>query len=62
MYAEERQQEILQHARAHGRVDVTALAETFAVTVETIRRDLTTLERAGVLRRVVRDTRPPHVV
>jgi DeoR family fructose operon transcriptional repressor len=52
MYAEERQQEILQHARASGRVDVTALAETFAVTAETIRRDLTTLERAGVLRRV----------
>jgi DeoR family fructose operon transcriptional repressor len=52
MYAEERQQEILQHARTHGRVDVTALAETFAVTAETIRRDLTTLERAGVLRRV----------
>jgi DeoR family transcriptional regulator, fructose operon transcriptional repressor len=52
MYAEERQQEILQHARTHGRVDVTTLAETFAVTAETIRRDLTTLERAGVLRRV----------
>jgi DeoR family fructose operon transcriptional repressor len=52
MYAEERQQEILQSARANGRVDVTTLAETFAVTAETIRRDLTTLERAGVLRRV----------
>jgi DeoR family fructose operon transcriptional repressor len=52
MYAEERQQEILRLARADGRVDVTALAEEFAVTAETIRRDLTTLERAGVLRRV----------
>jgi DeoR family transcriptional regulator, fructose operon transcriptional repressor len=52
MYAEERQQEILQQARRDGRVDVTALAEGFAVTAETIRRDLTTLERAGVLRRV----------
>jgi len=52
MYAEERQQEILQVARADGRVDVTALAEGFNVTAETIRRDLTTLERAGVLRRV----------
>jgi DeoR family fructose operon transcriptional repressor len=52
MYAEERQQEILQQARAEGRVDVAALAESFAVTAETIRRDLTTLERAGVLRRV----------
>ena len=52
MYAEERQQEILRLARTDGRVDVTALAETFSVTAETIRRDLTTLERAGVLRRV----------
>lgn len=52
MYAEERQQEILRLARAQGRVDVAALAEDFAVTAETIRRDLTTLERAGVLRRV----------
>jgi DeoR family transcriptional regulator, fructose operon transcriptional repressor len=52
MYAEERQQEILRQARVEGRVDVTTLAEEFAVTAETIRRDLTTLERAGVLRRV----------
>jgi DeoR family transcriptional regulator, fructose operon transcriptional repressor len=52
MYAEERQQEILRLARADGRVDVAALAETFKVTAETIRRDLTTLERAGALRRV----------
>lgn len=52
MYAEERQQEILRLARVSGRVEVTALAEEFAVTTETIRRDLTTLERAGVLRRV----------
>ncbi|MDG4766042.1 DeoR/GlpR family DNA-binding transcription regulator [Solwaraspora sp. WMMD406] len=52
MYAEERQQEIVRLARADGRVDVTTLAETLNVTAETIRRDLTTLERAGVLRRV----------
>jgi DeoR family fructose operon transcriptional repressor len=52
MYAEERQAEILQVARTQGRVDVTALADTFAVTAETIRRDLTILERAGMLRRV----------
>jgi DeoR family fructose operon transcriptional repressor len=52
MYAEERQQEILRLARADGRVDVAALAEVFKVTAETIRRDLTTLERAGALRRV----------
>ncbi|MGH3645998.1 MAG: DeoR/GlpR family DNA-binding transcription regulator [Micromonosporaceae bacterium] len=52
MYAEERHQEILRLARANGRVDVTALADGFDVAAETIRRDLTTLERAGVLRRV----------
>jgi DeoR family transcriptional regulator, fructose operon transcriptional repressor len=33
-------------------VDVVALAEDLRVTTETIRRDLTVLERAGVLRRV----------
>jgi DeoR family transcriptional regulator, fructose operon transcriptional repressor len=52
MYAEERQQEILRLARANGRVDVVVLAEDLAVTTETIRRDLTLLERAGVVRRV----------
>ncbi|OLF16207.1 DeoR/GlpR family DNA-binding transcription regulator [Actinophytocola xanthii] len=52
MYAEERQQVILDRARLRGRVDVTALADEFAVTTETIRRDLTILERHGVVRRV----------
>ena len=52
MYAEERQQEIVQRARSEGRVDVVRLAEDLAVTSETIRRDLTVLERAGMLRRV----------
>src|SRR6476469_3848116 len=52
MYPEERQQQILQRARTEGRVDVVALAEDLRVTTETIRRDLTMLERAGVLRRV----------
>ncbi|MDT7725745.1 MAG: DeoR family transcriptional regulator, fructose operon transcriptional repressor [Actinomycetota bacterium] len=52
MYAEERQQIVLERARKKGRVDVTALAEEFTVTTETIRRDLTVLERHGVLRRV----------
>jgi DeoR family fructose operon transcriptional repressor len=52
LYAEERQQEILRRARADGRVDVVRLAEDLAVTSETIRRDLTVLERAGVVRRV----------
>jgi DeoR family fructose operon transcriptional repressor len=52
MYPEERQFEILLAARADGRVDVVALAAEHAVTTETIRRDLTVLERAGQLRRV----------
>ncbi|MFD1537036.1 DeoR/GlpR family DNA-binding transcription regulator [Nonomuraea guangzhouensis] len=52
MYAEERQQEILRRARTAGRVDVVSLADELDVTTETIRRDLTALERAGVLRRV----------
>ncbi|HZE37968.1 MAG TPA: DeoR/GlpR family DNA-binding transcription regulator [Stackebrandtia sp.] len=52
MYAEERQQEIVRLARTEGRVEVTQLAETLNVTAETVRRDLTTLERAGVIRRV----------
>src|SRR3954470_20454397 len=52
MQAEERQQEILRRARADGRVDLMLLADEFAVTSETIRRDLTVLERAGNVRRV----------
>jgi DeoR family transcriptional regulator, fructose operon transcriptional repressor len=50
--AEERQQEILRRARNDGRVDVMNLADDFSVTSETIRRDLTVLERAGAVRRV----------
>jgi len=40
MYAEERQQHILERARAAGRVEVNALAEDLDVTPETVRRDL----------------------
>ena len=52
MYAPERQQEILRLARESGRVDVLSLAEEFQVTAETVRRDLRTLDRAGLVRRV----------
>ena len=52
MYAEERQQLIAVQARAAGRVDVAELALQLDVTSETVRRDLTALERHGVLRRV----------
>lgn len=52
MYAEERQQAIAQRVMEHGRMSVNALAELFDVTTETVRRDLSSLERLGLLRRV----------
>lgn len=52
MYAIERHQEILRRARGEGRVEVKRLADDLDVTPETVRRDLTALERLGVLRRV----------
>jgi DeoR family transcriptional regulator, fructose operon transcriptional repressor len=52
VYAEERRRVIAEQARVHGRVEVAALAEELAVTPETVRRDLTELERRGLLRRV----------
>jgi len=52
LYAEERQQAIAELVAQRGRLSVNALAEEYAVTTETVRRDLSVLERAGVLRRV----------
>jgi DeoR family fructose operon transcriptional repressor len=52
VYAEERQQAIATLVAEEGRIAVTAVAEHFGVTTETVRRDLAVLERAGVLRRV----------
>jgi DeoR family transcriptional regulator, fructose operon transcriptional repressor len=52
VYAEERRERIVEVARADGRVEVARLAEVLDVTPETIRRDLTALERRGLLRRV----------
>jgi DeoR family fructose operon transcriptional repressor len=52
MYAAERQQRILTEARRAGRVEVAVLADSLGVAAETIRRDLTSLERRGSLRRV----------
>ena len=51
MYAPERHQAILAKARHQGRVEVRSLAEELDVTPETIRRDLTALERRGLLHR-----------
>jgi DeoR family transcriptional regulator, fructose operon transcriptional repressor len=52
VYAEERQQAIADLVAQRGRLSVNALAEQYAVTTETVRRDLSALERAGILRRV----------
>jgi DeoR family transcriptional regulator, fructose operon transcriptional repressor len=52
VYAEERRQLITERARHDGRVEVAALASEFAVTPETVRRDLSDLEHRGILRRV----------
>jgi DeoR family fructose operon transcriptional repressor len=48
----ERHFRILEQARSHSRVEVSALAADLEVTTETIRRDLALLERQGQLRRV----------
>jgi DeoR family transcriptional regulator, fructose operon transcriptional repressor len=52
LYPEERQQAIAARVADRGRLAVTALAEEFGVTTETVRRDLAALERAGMVRRV----------
>lgn len=52
MYAEERQQAIAQLVGQEGRLSVVQLSEKFGVTTETVRRDLSTLERLGLIRRV----------
>ncbi len=52
MYAEERQQAIADLLSQRGRLSVTELSDRFTVTTETVRRDLSTLERAGIVRRV----------
>ena len=52
MYAEERQQAMAQLIGQQGRLSVAELADTFDVTTETVRRDLSSLERVGIVRRV----------
>lgn len=51
MYAAERQQAIVERARAQGRVEVASLASNLEVSLETVRRDLGLLEKRGMLRR-----------
>lgn len=52
MYAVERQRWIVDRARVAGRIEVNDVSEALEVAPETIRRDLNTLERHGLLRRV----------
>jgi DeoR family fructose operon transcriptional repressor len=52
LYSAQRQQAILRRLAVDGRVDVAVLADELSVTGETVRKDLTALERQGKLRRV----------
>lgn len=52
MYAAERYRSIVERVRGMGRASVSDLADDLAVTPETIRRDLSVLERQGLVRRV----------
>lgn len=60
MYAEERQQAIAHLVSERGRVSVAEIAERFDVTTETVRRDLSSLERMGLVRRVHGGAVPAH--
>ncbi|QQS00798.1 MAG: DeoR/GlpR transcriptional regulator [Austwickia sp.] len=52
MHQHERHHLIVERARTNTRIEVAALAEEMDVTPETVRRDLTVLERRGLVRRV----------
>lgn len=52
MYAEERQQAMAELVSERGRLSVNLLAAEYDVTTETVRRDLSALERMGLVRRV----------
>lgn len=49
--ADERRRQILERARAAGRIAVTEIAEQLDVAPETVRRDFKTLEEHGLIRR-----------
>jgi DeoR family fructose operon transcriptional repressor len=62
MYAEERQLAIAKLVGELGRVSVADIADRFDVTTETVRRDLSALERAGLVRRVHGGAVPPAAI
>ena len=62
LYSAQRQQAILRTLATAGRVDVAAMAYELSVTGETVRKDLTVLERQGRLRRVHGGAIPVHAL
>lgn len=62
MYAAERQQAMADLIAQRGRLSVSDLAEVYDVTTETVRRDLSLLERAGLVRRVHGGAVPAHAL
>ena len=62
MYAEERQQAIARLVNQRGRMSVNQLAREYDVTTETVRRDLSSLERMGLVRRVHGGVVPPSSI
>ena len=62
MYAEERQHAMAQLVAERGRLSVAELATAYDVTTETVRRDLSALERLGLLRRVHGGAVPAHAL
>ena len=56
----ERQSRIIDTVRARGKAAVDELAEMFGTSVETIRRDLTTLARKGQLQKIHGGAIPPR--
>lgn len=52
LFQSERQRQIVALTRQEGRVEVSHLADMFRVTTETIRRDLSDLQRQKLVRRV----------
>lgn len=62
MYAEERRQAMADLVAQRGRLSVNELADAYDVTTETVRRDLSMLERAGIIRRVHGGAVPAHAL
>ena len=52
MFADERQKVIHEHIKKRGAVTTATLMDEFNVSIETVRRDLLSMERKGLLKRV----------